>query len=84
MGAAKRWAFLATVGLLIPSALSEVDSAAGAEFTQNLSVGLSGLLIVAYALSMVFSLKTHRELFASAGHGEADFPRVPVRALNER
>src|SRR6188474_3325831 len=30
--------FLATVGLLIPSALSEADSVAGAEFTHQLSV----------------------------------------------
>ena len=63
--------FLATIGLLVPSALSQADSVEGAEFTQQLSVGLSILLIVAYALSMLFSLKTHRELFASAGHGEA-------------
>ena len=28
------------------------------------------LLIVAYGLGMLFSLKTHRELFASAEHGE--------------
>ena len=60
--------FLATVALLIPSAVSQADSVAGAAFTQKLSVGLSVLLIVAYALSMLFSLKTHRELFASAGH----------------
>ena len=29
------------------------------------------LLIVAYALGMLFSLRTHREFFASAEHGEA-------------
>ena len=63
--------FLATVALLIPSAVSQADSVAGAAFTQQLSVGLSVLLIVAYALSMLFSLKTHRELFASAESGEA-------------
>ena len=63
--------FLATVALLIPSAISKVDSASGAAFTQNLSVGLSLLLIAAYGLSMLFSLKTHRELFASAESGEA-------------
>ena len=63
--------FLATVALLIPSAVSQADSVAGAAFTQKLSVGLSVLLIVTYGLSMLFSLKTHRELFASAGHGEA-------------
>ena len=62
--------FLATIALLIPSALSASRTpAAGAAFTQQLSVGLSVLLIVAYGLGMVFSLKTHRELFASAEHG---------------
>ncbi len=63
--------FLATVALLIPSAIAEADSAAPAAFTQELSVGLSVLLIAAYGLGMVFSLKTHRELFASAESGEA-------------
>jgi Ca2+:H+ antiporter len=70
--------FLATIALLIPSAVSEVDSAAVAKFTQTLSVGLAVLLIVAYALGMLFSLKTHPELFASAKHagedGEAPWP----------
>ena len=63
--------FLATVALLIPSAVSQADSIAGAAFTQKLSAALSVLLIVAYALSMLFSLKTHPELFASAESGEA-------------
>src|SRR6187397_3204661 len=40
--------FLATIALLIPSAVSEADSAA--MLTQSLSVGLAVLLIVAYAL----------------------------------
>jgi len=69
--------FLATVALLIPSAVATADSAAGAAFTQELSVGLAVLLIVAYGLGMLFSLKTHRELFASAEHaedGEAPWP----------
>ena len=70
--------FLATVGLLIPSAISQADSVAGAAFTQQLSVGLSVLLIVAYALSMLFSLKTHQELFASAAHGEAGESVFPM------
>ena len=63
--------FLATVALLIPSAVSQADSVAGAAFTQQLSVGLSFLLIVAYGLGMLYSLKTHPELFASAETGEA-------------
>src|SRR3954462_1063126 len=40
--------FLATIALLIPSAVSEADSAPAAAFAQQLSVGLSVLLIVAY------------------------------------
>ena len=63
--------FLATVALLIPSAVSQADSSAAMAFTQRLSLGLAVLLIVAYGLGMVFSLKTHRELFASAESGEA-------------
>jgi Ca2+:H+ antiporter len=66
--------FLATVALLIPSAVTGVDPAARAEFTQTLSVGLAVLLIVTYALGMLFSLKTHRELFASAEHAEGEAP----------
>jgi len=62
--------FLATIALLIPSTMIEVDSAAGARFSQTLSLGLALLLIVAYALGMLFSLKTHREAFASAAHGD--------------
>jgi Ca2+:H+ antiporter len=62
--------FLATVALLVPSAVGEADSAPAAEFTRKLSIGLSVLLIVAYGLGLLFSLKTHRELFASAAHAE--------------
>jgi Ca2+:H+ antiporter len=70
--------FLATVALLIPSAVSQADSVAGAAFTQKLSVGLSLLLIVAYGLGMLFSLKTHPELFASAESGEAGHAPWPM------
>src|SRR6185503_15793106 len=53
--------FLATIGLLIPSAVAQADAVPAAAFTQKLSVGLSVLLIVGYGLGMLFSLKTHRE-----------------------
>jgi Ca2+:H+ antiporter len=69
--------FLATVALLIPSAIARADSAPMAEFTQKLSLGLAVLLIVAYGLGMLFSLRTHREFFAGAAHaeeGEAPWP----------
>lgn len=64
--------FLATVALLVPSAVAEADSAAMAGVTQKLSLGLAVLLIVAYGLGMLFSLKTHRELFKSAEHAETE------------
>jgi Ca2+:H+ antiporter len=71
--------FLATVALLIPSAVSQVDSVPMADFAQKLSLGLAGLLIVIYALGMLFSLKTHSELFASAAaHGEAEEAPWPM------
>jgi Ca2+:H+ antiporter len=71
--------FLATIALLIPSAITNAnaDADASASFTQTLSVGLAVMLIVAYALGMLFSLKTHRELFGSSSHedeGEAPWP----------
>jgi len=63
--------FLATIALLIPSILAETDpSPAMAVFTQVLSLGLAVLLIVTYGLGLVFSLKTHRELFGGAEHAE--------------
>jgi len=70
--------FLATIALLIPSAISKADSVAGAAITQKLSVGLAVLLTVAYGLGMLFSLKTHRELFASAQHGDAGEAPWPI------
>ncbi|MGH9322406.1 MAG: calcium/proton exchanger [Vicinamibacteria bacterium] len=69
--------FLATIALLVPSAVSDADSGGAAAFTQELSLGLSVMLIAAYGLGLLFSLKTHRELFGSAEHedgGEAPWP----------
>ena len=63
--------FLATIAILIPSAVSESDSAAGSAFTGQLSVGLSVLLIAVYGLGLLFSLKTHREFFGGGQHAEA-------------
>src|SRR5215468_8493073 len=70
--------FLATVALLIPSAVSQADATQADAFVQKLSVGLSGLLIVAYSLGLVFTLKTHREMFGSTEHGEGDEAPWPI------
>jgi Ca2+:H+ antiporter len=70
--------FLATVALLIPSVISHADSIPVAGFVQKLSVGLSLLLITAYALGLVFSLKTHREMFGSTEHAEEEEAPWPL------
>ena len=72
--------FLATIAILIPSMLAQSDATStNPAFVHSLSVGLSILLIITYALGLVFSLKTHRELFASVDHGEAAEPQWPFR-----
>src|SRR4029079_3669416 len=61
---------MATVALLAPSAGADLDLAQGEAVMQKLSDARSTLLIAAYGLGLLFSLKTHKELFASAAHGE--------------
>jgi len=62
--------FLATVAMLVPSAIAGADSPDVSAIAGPLSVGLAVLLIAAYGLGLLFSLKTHREFFASAAHGD--------------
>jgi len=64
--------FIATVALLMPSALAAVDRVADPAALQSLSTMLAILLIGGYALAMLFSLRTHKELFVSAAHGDAE------------
>jgi Ca2+:H+ antiporter len=70
--------FLATVALLVPSAITGVDPQNRTAFIAHLSVGLAVLLIAAYGLGLLFSLKTHREIFASAGHADAGETPWPI------
>lgn len=62
--------FVATVALLMPSLIAKSSPETAAEISQPLSLGLAILLIAAYGLSLLFSLKTHRQEFASVDHGE--------------
>jgi len=64
--------FLATVALLVPSAIAGADSPDVAAIIRPLSVGLACLLIATYGLGLLFSLRTHREFFASAAHDESE------------
>jgi len=70
--------FLATVALLVPSAVTESDSAPATGFVQKVSFGLSVMLIIAYGLGLLFTLKTHREIFGSAEHGEEGEAPWPI------
>jgi Ca2+:H+ antiporter len=69
--------FLATVGLLVPSLVAQADGREAV--TEPLSLGLAVLLIIAYGLSLVFSLKTHKEAFVSVGHSEASHDPWPIK-----
>jgi Ca2+:H+ antiporter len=70
--------FLATIALLLPSAVGAADSAQASAFTEKLSVLLALLLIATYGLGLLFSLGTHREFFGSVEHhaegGDAPWP----------
>ena len=57
---------LAAVSMAVPSAFSRFFSPNGAIREEHLlNVGIAGLLLVAYALYLFFSLKTHPGAFAS-------------------
>jgi Ca2+:H+ antiporter len=70
--------FLATIALLVPSAVSGADATQSAAFTQTLSLCLAFVLIAIYGLGLLFSLKTHRELVAGAEHSGADEAPWPM------
>jgi len=61
---------MATIALLAPAAVADLDPVRGEAMAQKLSAALAILLILAYGLGLLFSLGTHKELFASEEHGE--------------
>ena len=63
---------MATIALLAPAAVSQLDLARGEVMAQKLSACLAVLLIVAYGLGLLFSLKTHKEIFASAHFADGE------------
>jgi Ca2+:H+ antiporter len=69
---------MATIALLAPAAVSGLDLARGEVMAQNFSAALAILLIVAYGLSLLFSLKTHKELFTNEDPGEPEEAKWPI------
>lgn len=64
---------LAAFGLMVPSATA---GAGAQQLPQSLSLAIALILLAGYGLSLVFTLGTHREVFAAAGaeeggHGKA-------------
>ncbi len=70
--------FLATIALVSPSAIAEADLLPGAALSHKLSLALAVLLIVGYGLGLLFSLKTHREIFSGAEHAETGGDTWPI------
>src|ERR1044071_32288 len=63
--------FLAAVSMAVPSAFSRYVAPQGViRQEQLLNVSIAVLLLVAYGLYVLFSLKTHRSAFASVEGGE--------------
>lgn len=70
---------MATVALLAPSAVADLEHLPqGGDILNKLSLGISVLLIIAYGLSLFFSLVTHKDLFASSSHGSDDEAHWPI------
>lgn len=68
----------ATIALLSPSAIADLNFPGMEAAVRHLSLALAVLLIVAYGLSLLFALRTHKEVFASGDHGEAAGLLLPL------
>jgi Ca2+:H+ antiporter len=63
---------LAVVALVIPAIYAQVTEHAHPEHVESISVDIAWVLLVTYAASLVFSLRSHKQLFAPpAGQDDA-------------
>ena len=69
---------MATIALLAPTAVADLDPARGDGMAQKLSAALAVLLIAGYCLGLLFSIGTHKELFASEDRGETEGEHWPL------
>ncbi len=60
---------LAVIALLVPAVYHNVEREAASVVLEHLSIGIAVILMVVYALGLLFTLKTHKHLFQG---GEAD------------
>jgi Ca2+:H+ antiporter len=74
----------AIFALLVPSAIATSHERVFSSIGSAVSLALAAVLLVTYCLAMLFSLVTHREVFATAhgdGHDEAALPIAPALAV---
>ena len=57
---------LAVIALLLPTAMNFTSSGIGIELSRNLSTAVAVVLIGVYAMTLLFSMKTHTYLFDAA------------------
>ena len=62
---------LAVIALIVPAGFHHMGGAAALKSEAGLSLEISIVLLVCYALSLLFSLKTHHHLFKGSGDVEA-------------
>ncbi|MBI1356202.1 MAG: calcium/proton exchanger [Acidobacteria bacterium] len=68
---------LAAVGLVAPAAFHHLGGPNAVAAEKDLSLEISVVLLVAYGLSLLFSLHTHKALFEGGGHGHGDDDHAP-------
>jgi Ca2+:H+ antiporter len=79
---------MAVIGLVIPALFHATHSDPTRDLTRRVSIGVAGLLIVGYVLSLVYSMWTHKSVFGEArdvaheSHEPAHAPGwSPMRAM---
>jgi Ca2+:H+ antiporter len=68
---------LAAIGLIIPALFHFTASDRGVAIERELSLEIAIVLFVMYVLSLLFSLKTHRHLYAGESHDAEDLGEEP-------
>lgn len=68
---------LAAVGLIIPALFHFTASDRGVAIERELSFEIALVLFAIYLLSLIFSLKTHRHVFAGEPHDASDLGEKP-------
>jgi Ca2+:H+ antiporter len=70
--------FIAVISLAFPSIYQQVFASTGPRIEQEkINLGFAVLLLTLYALYLVFMIRTHPEVFASAGQGHAEEGEKP-------